>query len=897
MVAGAGFGKSTVLAQAIRNNHACPRGIDAWVSCEPGDEDADRLGEALLRAIGAGRTGGWVAGSDAATAVIAGLGLKSPVPVCVVIDDLHELPDGSSGMSLIGELIRRLPAHAHIVLSGRRPPPLPLARLRAADRVLDITQAELALTRAEVEVLATRDGHDVEALNALAGWPALVRLALAAPAGAHRRYVWDEIVAGLVPGDRCALLALAILGTADARSLSALCGRPVDLEHMAATIPLVVDTGDGRVRAHDLWLETLASMLPADDVRSMGRDAIEQLLSDGENVRAGSLAARIGDHDALGRAALLLVRDTISALPVDTADGWLRAAPASERGRPELQLLAAAVTHARCGTDPKADEHLDAAQAGFCAQSDGGDGSLGELVTLAMRLLIAHTRSDLAAVLGVLDAISRIPAAQSDPVLAALPPAAAATEADLLGDPGRAAAILGAISWDGVPSSIAESLRRLRWHMLVLDGRSEEAARLGADHLTRAPTPNAPLFAAMGRWMAGDPSGFDGVEPLGLADYEARVADRSSVPFARDWFNHGTFCAMVWSCEGDRRVVARALQLMAAAGVDITSSWDAAPLAVAKAVNAIINHDDEAADASVAAYLSDHPPSDRRGLVYLRRFLAVPYLCSPQLRELWDDEPLGPSHLLQREVARALLLARAGRLKATTPLPPVPAVFTALPLPWSVELACRARAVAHPSGARLAQWLVDRLGSRVFDELRHMSEAADPALARGAGLLLRCVPFPPAHTSRIEILGPLRLLVDGRPVDRPEQRRARVRELLAVLLVFGAVTRDRAMDLLWYDLAPADAARNLRVTLTHLRRWLEPERKRGDAGFHLRVDGELLRLAASPRLTVDAWELQDHLQAATSARSAGDVAAHALHLERAVRLWRGRPLTDLDRVP
>ena len=31
IVAGAGFGKSTLLAQAIRANHADPRGVDAWL--------------------------------------------------------------------------------------------------------------------------------------------------------------------------------------------------------------------------------------------------------------------------------------------------------------------------------------------------------------------------------------------------------------------------------------------------------------------------------------------------------------------------------------------------------------------------------------------------------------------------------------------------------------------------------------------------------------------------------------------------------------------------------------------------------------------------------------------------------------------------------------------------
>jgi LuxR family transcriptional regulator, maltose regulon positive regulatory protein len=105
------------------------------------------------------------------------------------------------------------------------------------------------------------------------------------------------------------------------------------------------------------------------------------------------------------------------------------------------------------------------------------------------------------------------------------------------------------------------------------------------------------------------------------------------------------------------------------------------------------------------------------------------------------------------------------------------------------------------------------------------------------------------------------------------------------------------MDLLWPDLAPADAARNLRVTLTHLRRWLEPERARGEQGYHVRADADRVRLVPSDRLSVDVWELHHHLRAAAAARSAGDAADQADHLERVVALWRGDPLPDLERVP
>src|SRR6478672_7452772 len=47
-----GFGKTTLLAQAVRQNLAGPVGIDAWVSCQPDDEEPAEFASACCRAIG-----------------------------------------------------------------------------------------------------------------------------------------------------------------------------------------------------------------------------------------------------------------------------------------------------------------------------------------------------------------------------------------------------------------------------------------------------------------------------------------------------------------------------------------------------------------------------------------------------------------------------------------------------------------------------------------------------------------------------------------------------------------------------------------------------------------------------------------------------------------------------
>src|SRR5262249_39228124 len=203
VLAGPGFGKSTALGQAMRLHDAEPRGVEAWLGCEPGDEDAYRLADRMCRALG-GRPGSAGPLPD----VLETLRATSPVDTCLIVDDVHELPAGSAGAALLAGLVRRLPAHAHLVLAGPALPPVPLARLRAADLVLDLGEADLAFTPAEAAVLARRAGRPAATVAALAGWPALVRLTLAAPAGVARDFLWEEVVHRLPDADQSLLLAL-----------------------------------------------------------------------------------------------------------------------------------------------------------------------------------------------------------------------------------------------------------------------------------------------------------------------------------------------------------------------------------------------------------------------------------------------------------------------------------------------------------------------------------------------------------------------------------------------------------------------------------------------------------------------------------------------------------------
>ena len=120
---------------------------------------------------------------------------------------------------------------------------------------------------------------------------------------------------------------------------------------------------------------------------------------------------------------------------------------------------------------------------------------------------------------------------------------------------------------------------------------------------------------------------------------------------------------------------------------------------------------------------------------------------------------------------------------------------------------------------------------------------------------------------------------------------AKQRSVLAILLLHAGevVSADRLVDELWGESPPADAAAALQQHVSRLRRALEPHEAlmTRPAGYAIDLgDGELdlhefERLCAEGRRV-----LQD-----------GHPADAADTLRRALDLWRGRPLADLERQP
>jgi LuxR family transcriptional regulator, maltose regulon positive regulatory protein len=774
VVADAGFGKSTLLSQAVRANALEPRGIDVWHSCTPGDVDADVLGGSLLAALGSeGRHPELIA------QLVDALARYSPIDVCVVLDDAHEIVPKSSGANLIIGLIRQLPENAHLVLGARHGVPGALSRLRAADRLVEISQDDLMFDSTETNQLAARLGRDPKVAAGLGGWPALVRLALAAKPGVATEFAQEEVLSRLSNEERRTLFALSNLGYADHDRVRHVVGFDVDLTHLADTVPFVTRTEEGLFRAHDLWSEALTNVLDAEQIVELRERIVNELIGDGQLARAGAIAMAHHDLDALAKVALETVSRTIAALPIDTVRPW---ADVLKRGRPEAPetlLLLAAIAQALDFTDASIDADLDAAAAAF--RSSGRPGC--EVVAVAIATVAAYARSDIGRLVALAQVAEQIPDAGEHPIINLAVHSIAAVVAEMSGDLDRALSELRSVQIDRVPASVGIVTTRLLIHNLLLSGRADEAAAVARRLTARSDDKMAGYLSAISQWLAGEP-----------ADLLALGRPLVDVPAlnSRDWFVRRTIVASLLASTGRRDEVHRLVESHAIVGRserEPANARDAVLDAVAQALCAIVDHDETRAALLITDVLAAHSGSPILEQ-HLRRFLPIIYVLHAEQRAIWDEASLGPTHEKARATSRLLLELRAGHRVASCDVNPAH-VFTSLPLPWAIELACRLLATKHPTGTNLGDWLVGQVPEPARFELRHLAERVDDLeggsqrVARAASDLLSHPPAVPTRHLDIAVLGPLQIAYDGIPVESSELRRARVRTLLALLVVHG----------------------------------------------------------------------------------------------------------------
>jgi LuxR family maltose regulon positive regulatory protein len=191
-----GYGKTTLLAQWAGRD---PRAF-GWLTIDRRDNDPAVLFRNLAAAferITPGR--GLLAAADASgpgavDALLPQLGsalATAELPSVVVLDDVHLLRNEDC-LDAVTRLIDYLPEGSQLAMASRGEPSLPLARLRAEGRVVELGPEELAMDRAEAGALLEH-GHvelaatDLDELvRRTEGWPVALHLAARAAAGRRR---------------------------------------------------------------------------------------------------------------------------------------------------------------------------------------------------------------------------------------------------------------------------------------------------------------------------------------------------------------------------------------------------------------------------------------------------------------------------------------------------------------------------------------------------------------------------------------------------------------------------------------------------------------------------------------------------------------------------------------
>jgi len=877
LVAPAGYGKTVLLTQAMSANSEAAVGIDLWLACAPDMATLSAFGEGLRQAVGARTRSSGRAVADVAADVVEALWQRSPQQVTLLVDDVHEIPEGSEAAELLAAVVAALPANGHVVLAGRVSPPVPLAKLEVEGRLEHLDEGDLAFTGDELAAFAALREVDTVQVRQSGGWPALAELSASTRSGIAADYIGQEVLHLFSREQRRQIALLAHLGSFDQDLARAVLGPEVDVREVLAGLPLVTVVAEGRWSLHSLWRSMLTAHVTDAEVAEARRKAGASLLRDD---RAGAAVRLLIDAEAwddVAHAIVVALGALHPPVPRDVLEEWFGLLPPEARSHPSGRLLAAVA--AIEGDLGGAWLEFDDIAASFRALGDV-TGELACLLQLGQLAWWYDRPERLASV------AARVFEWESLGHEEAIPFACLgrAMIYDLADQSWQTLSELDRIppgslgeSWQGIVSwARAIAYLQLGYPAESLQAAERALSFAGALH---APLAEGTRLQAM--WYLGQ---FD--EVLATLHDLLELLDGSG--FRNDTALVAAQATAMYAHRGRPDEAAGYLEQARAASAMVP---DAAlvdtNLAIAEAAALVSVGDEAAAGKLLGAYVDRHPVGEGLPVAAQRRHLALFYVLVPGSRETWDTADLGPAWQAARGLSKALVAVRERRrLPTETPdLGDADAVRSHLPPQWTAELGVAAIAAGREDGWRL----LDRTWGDTQAAVAELADSPDARLRKAAREVIGRLPVPPESRFELRLLGPVELRQDGVAVRASDWRRERVRSLLAYLALQGTAGRTQAADDLWPALDMDAQSRNLRVTLTYLLRVLEPARGRRDASFFIRQDGGNLSLHAGDCLTIDVWEFDTLCEQAVEADRRGEPAA-ALDLAlRAIDLWHGEP--------
>ncbi len=384
IVAGAGYGKTTLLVQALE---ASPM-PSVWLSCDP----RLRTPEMLVAHVAAGVAEGFPGVASALrpggppehqiAALANELVETIPDDFVLALDDVHSL-GGEAMLDALGLLASDLPPNVHLAMTSRRELAIPTSKV-AAGGATTVGEDMLAFSFQEATELLedAAEGLDEAEIGELhqrtEGWVAGLLLATrsgvgqglpqqVATAGPHFDYLADEVLAGLPADLQRFLLETAVLERFTPALAAAVTDRPDAPEvvrDLLASHLFIVQAQDDWFRYHHLFHAFLRRRLverEPDRLPVLHERAARAWAAAGEHQEAVRHHLEAGDPDAAATALEEVAESMVPTAERQTLAGWLeRIPPEVWRPRPRIELAHALLSYL-AGDAPAAFEGWDEA--------------------------------------------------------------------------------------------------------------------------------------------------------------------------------------------------------------------------------------------------------------------------------------------------------------------------------------------------------------------------------------------------------------------------------------------------------------------------------------------------------------------------------------------------------
>jgi LuxR family maltose regulon positive regulatory protein len=393
----AGYGKSTLVSTWLKEKQI----PSTWISLDSGDNDPVRFLQYLVAALAPFAPGveveapGMLQGIQPAQfESVLGLLVNElasfPEPFVLVLDDFH-LIQSEVVIRILTYLLEHLPPQMHLALLTRTNPPLPLARLRARDRLTELRADQLRFTQEEIAAFLndamglSLSAGDLSAIEKRTeGWIAGLQLAalsmqsskdihafVSAFTGSHH-YVMDYLVEEVLKSQPDKMGAFLLQTSILDKMCGLLCESIIDgvdgqamLESLERMNLFLIPLDDERrwYRYHHLFADVLKKRLEQHVPGSLPKlharasrwfeqnglvpEAIGHSLAGGDLERAIQLIERNGP--------LLLMGGELNAL-----SGWIKAVEPRAQAHPWIHIIKAWLSILTGGLERAEEEFLPA---------------------------------------------------------------------------------------------------------------------------------------------------------------------------------------------------------------------------------------------------------------------------------------------------------------------------------------------------------------------------------------------------------------------------------------------------------------------------------------------------------------------------------------------------------